>query len=381
MKILFVDSSPTMLKKLHLPIAKLIGDKSKCLFLSTGLSSNVDANAEAKSLDEIMNYGKFINANAFFNADSFLASNDIRYACFSGFRIFDAYWINKCKKYSISTVMFQHGLEIDHVFYKPTELIKKVYKILAFILLQIKISANTKSNFFENFSSYIAYIAFGAKPKSTVMNLELCHPDIFFTYSEWYINFWKKKFGFCKTKFVISRACDLEHIDMLEKASLKKNTVCYICQTLVEDGRMAKDAYSKLIKGIIESIPEHMELVFKLHPRSNHNLYEQFHIKLENEMPNTAVYITHYSSIALPVYLHSGNLIFYEIDGHPIPEIFKFMSKYKVNNTYYLKRMIKSLTFANGEKSNKDLRYTNCENFLSTKSKNYPEQIFELFSN
>ena len=36
MKILFVDSSPTMLKKLHLPIAKLIGDKSKCFDFRDG---------------------------------------------------------------------------------------------------------------------------------------------------------------------------------------------------------------------------------------------------------------------------------------------------------------------------------------------------------
>lgn len=214
--------------------------------------------------------------------------------------------------------------------------------------------------------------------EGTIMSESSCQPDKMFVYSDWYIQFWRRKFQFNDTKFYICQSCDLEVIDVLDTTIQDENSICYLCQTLVEDRRMDKTAYKKLILGIISSLPKNMKIYFKLHPRSNKELYQGYeNIELIRNMPNCKLYITHYSSIILPIFIQNGNVIFYEIENQPTPEIFKFMAINKAQKPDELKKAVLK-RINEGPLSTREERINSAEQFLSIKTEEYHEIIYNM---
>ena len=52
----------------------------------------------------------------------------------------------------------------------------------------------------------------------------------------------------------------------------KEDAVCYICQTLVEDGRLSKKDFDEFLLAMYNSLEPEQALYLKLHPRSKHEL-------------------------------------------------------------------------------------------------------------
>ena len=55
----------------------------------------------------------------------------------------------------------------------------------------------------------------------------------------------------------------------------KENSICYVCQTLVEDDRLNRKQMNYFLNLLLESIGDN-KLYIKLHFRSDMSLYEKF---------------------------------------------------------------------------------------------------------
>lgn len=102
------------------------------------------------------------------------------------------------------------------------------------------------------------------------------------------------------------------------------NRVCYIAQTFVEDGRMDKVDYKKIIDELSNAVKE--RLVIKLHPRSDKSIFETVLInngEITYDFPITGFYVGHYSSLLALAANENSKVFLLEINNEEIPSYFK----------------------------------------------------------
>ncbi|NQT02642.1 MAG: hypothetical protein HQ580_11505 [Planctomycetes bacterium] len=342
MKILFLDASPTMLAKNLLPIANWFHQKNqnfKALFVSLEISSYTDKNIELTSLKNIKkNDGnKFISFKSFNKGkiEKFLKTNNPDMIFIDGYRIFDQLWIGIGKSLNIPTYKLQHGFEVNSVYYKPSIILSNFQKGIRMIFALYSLSKLLNENFLEIFTQYLKYLFNGETLRNSYLDNELLHPQKSFVYSDFYKHFWNNKFGFEYDKMVIITPIDFLLIPQI-KEKKRENACCYITQTLVEDGRMNRGEFIKLIYEYKKIALKVDKFIIKLHPRCNIEHYNCFrnlkNVEFTRDFPNCTSYITHYSSMAYTASFFSDLVILHELKGHPIPKIFKEVASHIVTS-------------------------------------------------
>lgn len=334
MKILFIDASITELKKNYLSIAKYLHAKDEdfsAVLLNVDTASYVVPELEQKSLADIhqcdyVTYACFrsfsrrkvsrylddLNPDALF-IDAMNVSNEL--------------WIALCKKKGIKVYLYPHGFEVENLYYNSSQIIGKISKVLRYCFAVWNITRILRLPYLKTQLQYIDFIRKGTPLKGTLLDNEGLYPDTVFVYSDYYKGFWERKYGIKDVNYVQIMPYDFMLVkEILEKP--EEDAICYITQTLCEDGRFSQEEFEHLInsyKGIASSVSK---LIIKLHPRVDSSLYDRIfkdvpNVEIRRDFPRCKVYLTHYSSMVYTGVLASGNVIIHELPGQPTADVFK----------------------------------------------------------
>lgn len=353
MKAVFFDACPTMLAKNCLPIAEVFASKESdfsAIFVSAAAASHADAEMERLSENKIVKDGKYrlIHFRSFSakRIENFLKAESPDIFFVDAFRIYDQLWISICHKLGIKVFSQQHGFEIDSVFYNPTAIVSRYQKLMRFTVAAYNLAKVSNSSFVKLYYQYCRYIVKGTPLKETLLANPDFQPTTAFVYSEYYKDFWQRKFGFSKDKMEIIMPTDLLLVQPVRKLP-QQDACCYITQTLVEDARMMKGDFIELLKSYRDVAKSVNKFIIKLHPRVSPDVYEKIfgdldNIEITRDFPNCKFYLTHYSSMAYTAAFVSNNVILHELPGHPTHELFEAVATSIVHSSEEIIEYVKT---------------------------------------
>ena len=152
-------------------------------------------------------------------------------------------------------------------------------------------------------------------------------PDYALVFNSEWEHFFKKNFlsSCSSTKFHYVPPRDLE---LLNNSKVDHNSVLFIAQSLVEDGRYSEKTYKEELNKILEEIPPNLNIIVKRHPRSNDSLYENLcrEVVLSNELVITDFVIGGYSSLLQILQCVGSNVFLWKYKNHHNPKIFETFS-------------------------------------------------------
>lgn len=332
MKILFLGAGPTMIAKNLLPIARKIAKNKRSaqfIFVSINILSHADKEKENESIGQLIE----LTNSKYYVLKSFRPTIIYRFlreqqpgaVVFGAFRIYDMLWTLIAKSIGVRVYNFQHGFEVDSVYYKPHIIVIKLIKSLRILTAMYYLSKLMNKDILLMCSQYIKYFFKGKKLYDSYFNNVTLHPDHIFIYSDYYREFWYNKFGIDPLSTTVIGPPDLMAVSEIKRKP-KINGCCYLTQTLVEDGRMTRGDFTSMINNYKKMAKRIKIFIIKLHPRGNKELYKEIskleNVELVQEFPNCEYYLTHYSSTAFVAYYISPKIIIHELEGHPIPGIF-----------------------------------------------------------
>lgn len=333
MKALFIDASVTELKKNYLVIAKYIKEREpdfEALFLSVDTASYVVESMELEASRLLTSNGFNVYTEKSFNAQIIERRlNELKsdFLFIDAMNVSNQVWNIVSHKLNIPVYMYPHGFQIDNLFYKKSELLSKVVKVLRYTYGVYQISKLMGRPFSKVYKAYTNYIKKGDALVNTAMDHPLLYPDVVYIYSEYYKEFWHRKYGITDVKYEYIMPLDFTLVpEVLEKP--QENALCYITQTLHEDGRYTKEEYKDLLRSYIPLAKSVDCFYIKLHPRVELTMYDEIFadipsVKIVRDFPNCTCYLTHYSSMAYTGALISGNVIIHELPRQPTHEVYQ----------------------------------------------------------
>ena len=253
------------------------------------------------------------------------------FICF-GYRIPDLYWTYFFNSLGAKTFQVQHGLYTDffpkNILGYLSNFRRKAKYLYYFILIAIlsKFSIKTLSSTLRK--------DFIFRDFEAVINEKLMSDHIF-VWGEYWVNWYKQHLFYKseKTKFSICGSFDALLLRNRNNHICDDESIAYICQTLVEDGRMTKRMFNIFLNNLEEFASlNKIKLFIKLHPRSNLNLYRKIianpKVKLTKKFPITKRYIGHYSALLGNCFRRDSSVLIATFPGigHKIPKHFSDMA-------------------------------------------------------
>lgn len=333
MKGLFIDASVTELKKNYLAIAKFFKSKQvdfEAVFLNVDTASNIVQAMEDGASKAIVDAGIEIRKFTSFNRNKItceLKAISPDFVLIDAMNVSNQVWNIICNLNAVCVYLYPHGFQIDNLFYNKSELINKIWKVMRYTYGIYNISKLIHRPFMKVYDAYSQYIRNGACLDNTAMDHRLMYPKKVFIYSEYYKDFWKRKYGIKDVEYEYIMPFDFTMIPGV-LAEPKENALCYITQTLHEDGRYTKEEYIELLKSYIPLAESVGRFYVKLHPRVDSTMYDEIFgsipsVKIVRDFPHCSCYLTHYSSMAYTGMVVSGNVIIHELPGQPTHEVYQ----------------------------------------------------------
>lgn len=353
MKAIFIDASVTELKKNFLAITdyfKAHDPNFEVLFLTVDTASYVVPTMEEDAQKLITEKGYKIEHFTSFNRKKIRAKlQEVKpdYILINAMNTYNQLWNAICKDLNVKVYFYPHGFQIDNLFYEKSELVSKLRKVARYTYALYNIAKEIKRPFFKLFKAYSSYISKGADLRNTALDCAKLYPDWVFIYSEYYKEFWHRKYGITGVNYEYIMPHDFTLVEpVLSKP--QEDAFCYITQTLHEDGRFSKEQFFELLKSLRPVADAVDKFYVKLHPRVEATMYEEAFAGLSNveiirDFPNCKVYMTHYSSMAYTSALISGKTIIYELSGQPTHEVYQEVASDIVYDVPQLIESIKSL--------------------------------------
>ena len=276
-----------------------------------------------------------VNKISFLEISDSLKKNEISRLVVFAQRIPDSFFVAVAKKSSVVTIMLQHGLYVPFMKRKISLFINSFTKALRYLKYNLQTAKLLNKNSLVYLVKNILVWIFGFKRDSLKINAEEVNTDYVLVWGEYWKKYHKDEFGYEFEKQLIIGNPDYKGINKINLSRTPKNTLCYVSQTLVEDGRLSKKIFLKFLKNLKAlSIQNNLSLKFKLHPRSDLSLYRdifpQEHFD-KNDLPQSHAYIGHYSSLLAKTIFNSHNLILVDFPGHHIPDYIKEFQSLRVD--------------------------------------------------
>lgn len=253
------------------------------------------------------------------------------FICF-GYRIPDLYWTYFFKSLGAKTFQVQHGLYTNFfpksIFGYLSNFRRKLRYLYYFILIAV-LSDSSIKNLASILRKDFIFRDFEAVINESLMS------DHIFVWGEYWINWYKHHLFYksAKTTFSICGSFDALLLRNKNNQICDDDSIAYICQTLVEDGRMTKKMFNAFLENLEEFASSNkIKLHIKVHPRSDLNLYKKIiahpAIELTNKFPITRKYIGHYSALLGVCFRRDSSVLIVSFPGigHKIPEHFSDMA-------------------------------------------------------
>ncbi|EKE75362.1 polysialyltransferase family glycosyltransferase [Gallaecimonas xiamenensis] len=236
-------------------------------------------------------------------------------------RLSDSAFVTVARSLGIKTGMIQHGMYIPFMKRERFFLFKKAIKTLRYLAYSFIIARTLGKDFGNVFRSFFGTFVKGAVYKDAVHFHKEVNTDFVLVYGPYWKQYHSDNFGYDEFQMYDIGYHELSKIDMIKGSPIEQDTVCYIAQTLVEDGRLPKEMQIEFLEQL-ERL-DTVQVVIKLHPRSDKSMYEGrgFRLHEDANLPHCPLYIGHYSSLLALAGSISG-MVLYEFPGHDIPDYF-----------------------------------------------------------
>jgi hypothetical protein len=250
-------------------------------------------------------------------------------------------------KKNIPTHTVQHGIWSDKIerISVLSALVSKFSKIKFYLINAYSLSKAMKINYIKSVFDAYRFFYKDNKKITEIKSLsnKYLRSKIVFAFDSSWNEYYLKKFNYKLNQIVYIGNPDLL---LLNDKSLNKieNSVCYICQSLVEDGRYLFNDFQLFLSIIKSNIAEFKKVYIKLHPRTKIENYmilkNHKNIIFTNDFPICSHYIGHYSSLLLIARKVSSNVLIWELNNHYIPKNFHEYASVKTNSVDVLKNFI-----------------------------------------
>jgi len=250
-------------------------------------------------------------------------------------RIPDSAIVIAANSLGIKTIMYQHGLYIPFMKREAKIFIERIGKTVRYLRYSMAIGKITDQGRFKTLLNYINVFVKGKPAADVFENLRLLNADEVLVYGDHWKEYHTEHFGYSIDQQITVGYPDLEGISKLQNKKPEK-ALCYIAQTLIEDGRMDRQIMVSFIESLSSIVRRHnISLIIKLHPRSDLSLYEslQGYATFEQQdFPVCDTYIGHYSSVIIKGAFISNKLILVDFPEHEIPE---YINELKSATSFY----------------------------------------------
>lgn len=262
-------------------------------------------------------------------------------------RIPDMWVLSLFNSLNIKTNIVQHGLWSDKLERVSlfSLVIQKFSKFLNYLSYTKKISKLNNLPFLPILKDLYEFLLKENKTiiETRYLDTEKIRANRVFAFDDSWEEYYTLKYGYNKQQLIYIGNPDLlllKNIDI----SKKETSICYLCQSLVEDGRLEKDNYIKFITKMVSFLPSSQKLYIKLHPRSRMDNYlsikENKNVVFTNELPLCDFYIGHYTGLLATVKHISNNILIWLFSDHHTPEYFKKFGSTVTNNYKELKNFM-----------------------------------------
>lgn len=243
------------------------------------------------------------------------------------------------------TYVFQHGMERPYLPRKRGIVLDIPRKLLFYALCLRRVSRACDVAFLQSLRDYRAYYLKGQKEfRDSVFQSTRAIPDWAFVYGDYWKEFFERHFGVPRSRSFVVGCPDLMWTRD-QTTGEPRPGICYIAQSLVEDGRMERARFGQLLQEMASGVPSEMPFYIKLHPRSDRALYDEFlggkEVRLVESFPWTEWYLGHYSSLLFVPAYRGRKVVVWRLEDEPIPEVLMATSYATVERTGELRKVLR----------------------------------------
>lgn len=250
-----------------------------------------------------------------------------------GFRIPDLYWTMFFKKKCSSTIHVQHGIYIDHFQRSASSFFDDFDRRLQYAWYVFRIIKDSKHKI--NTLKAMLKKDFKLEYDKNKIDKRIISDDVVIWGHYWEQWYKDNLFYNDDVNFHICGGFDFNLLDKENSFKCKPNSVTYICQSLIEDGRLSMEFFLEFIDQLVEFCKNHKGKVYiKLHPRSNRVLYNKLkvleNVDFCNKFPISDFYIGHYSTLLILCHHLRKYVLLVDFPNHPPPGIISSISSSRI---------------------------------------------------
>lgn len=244
-----------------------------------------------------------------------------------GLRLPDIFLHGFFNKLRVPTFMVQHGIFVKHLSRIPLPqlILNKARKFYQYFIYASRISSLTNESLVKTLKElYMFYLkgTVNLPELKSLTKVKLISQKAFIFDESWN-DYYEGSYGYSKKDLIYFGNPDYCLVKGYDDKPVE-DAICYICQSLVEDGRFPKKEYLKFLRSMKRQLSG-KKLYLKLHPRSKLELYEDFEDEnfiLTKEFKNCTFYLGHYSSLLEVAYQLGRHVVLWRLDNHEIPKSF-----------------------------------------------------------
>jgi len=289
-------------------------------------------------------------------------------------RIPDMLILSIFNKKNIPTFIVQHGLWSDKL--DRIALIKlilnKLSKFMNYIKYTISLSRINKIPIIPTLLElYKFFLVENIKiPDTKFLNIDGLRAKKAFVFDKSWDEYYLEKYGYDSMDLIYIGNPDF--LILKEKdLNIKEDAVCYICQSLVEDGRYLLKDFVKFLKILNDYVASKKKLYIKLHPRSKKEYYRILkpnkNIIFTDDFPICEYYIAHYSGMLAVAKQCSDNILIWNLKNHHMPNYFYQFASVITDNITELRNFIEGKSRKNQKISYPKLSNEELMNFKPIK--------------
>jgi len=248
-------------------------------------------------------------------------------------RLPDMTVLHAANKLGMKTIYYQHGIYIPFMKRQPSLFLHNLKKTLRYACHAISLSYSSLKPSIYGFFEFVKIFLFGKKLTNCNVNSFNNLASECLVYGKHWINYHKEEYGYCEKSVSIVGTPDLANINLnkikFPAQDNKEKLICYVAQTLVEDGRLERDLMQVFLSNLSNAINFlGGQLIIKLHPRSDLTLYDQMqcNFNYSHEFPKANIYIGHYSTILIRGVAYSEKFILIDFPDHIIPDYIEMLA-------------------------------------------------------
>ena len=227
------------------------------------------------------------------------------------------------------TFIVQHGLWSDRLerISLVSLLAGKLKKFIRYLYHVLSISKLNKLPFLKTlYELYLFLLRENINiPDTTQLNSQTLRAKKAFVFDESWNDYYINKYGYQAENLIYIGNPDFMLLKDKDLTN-KEDAVCYLCQSLVEDGRFVKTEYQKFLKVLNDYVASSKKMYIKLHPRSRLDIYNSLknnsNVFFVKDLPICKYYIGHYTGLLATIAQISDDVMIWTFPNHHMPEYF-----------------------------------------------------------